>query len=146
MKCLAASKPIKAALHQVKIPLHPKESCFISNNSSSEIATVPPVRHSFSICPGTCWALDVSLDLHFPQQIHRFPSHLGHYHNSQTSESTRNMDLHELSNLRKSPYRRISPRLQLRRCFSWLLPVPSHKLLTGWYPGFLYAPKKPNCS
>lgn len=121
MKCLAASKSIKAALHQAKIPLHPKETCFISSDSSSETMTVPPVRRSFSIRPGTCRGLDVSLDLHFPQQIHQRPGHLGHYHNSQSSESTEGMDLHKLSNVRRSPYRRISPRLQLR-CFSWLLP------------------------
>ena len=122
MKCLAASKSTKAALHQAKILLHPKKRCFISSNSSSETVTAPPVRHLFSMCPGTCRALDLSLDLHFPQQIHQCPGHLGHYHNSQTSESTRGKDLHEVSNMRKAPYRRISSRLQLRRCFSWLLP------------------------
>lgn len=105
MKCLAASKSTKAALRQAKISLGPKERCFTSSDSSSKTVTVPPVRHSFSMCPGTCQALDIPLDLLFPWQIHQWPLHLGQYHNSQTAESTRGMDSHKLSNTRKSPYR-----------------------------------------
>lgn len=44
----------------------------------------------------------------------------GPLHISQTSEFTRDMDLHRLSNMRKSPYREISPE-EVRRCLPWLL-------------------------
>lgn len=46
----------------------------------------------------------------------------GPLHISQNSEFTRDMDLHRLSIMRKSPYRKISSQLQMRRCLPWLLP------------------------
>lgn len=131
--------PLKQPYTKPKSPCIPRKVALFSATAPVKV-TVPPVRHSFSVCPGTCRTLEVLLDLHFPQQIHQCPGHLGHYCNSQNSEPTRGMDLHELSNMRKSPYRRIYPRLQLR-CFSRLLPVLSHYLLSGWYPGSLICPK-----